>query len=276
MGKTKTAFVGGTDDQPAKKGYDKDAKEAKRKVREAQEHGGKVHIPGLKGGERIKTVEGESIPSEPSTTSDSSSPIPKEPKLLKIRSKKYKESISKVDNNRLYNLPEAISLVKETSYSSFDGTMELHMTIKKEGFSTNVTLPHTFGKQKRIAVADETVVEQLKAGKIEFDVLLATADMMPKLVAFARLLGPRGMMPNPKNGTLIKSAKDASNFSSSATTLKTEKKAPVIHTIVGKVSQSNEDLTANIETVFNAIGPKQILRVFLKSSMSPSVRVNVL
>ncbi len=269
MGKTKTAFVGGTDDQPVKKGYDKAAKEAKRKERASNAVSSmeKVYVPNLQ-----NEAASDAVPSEPSTASDPSVPKAKD---KKIRSKKYRESYSKISKDRLYKLPEAITLVKEASYSSFDGTMELHMTIKKEGFSTNVTLPHSFGKQKRIVVADETVVEQLKAGKIEFDVLLSTADMMPKLVPFARLLGPRGLMPNPKNGTLIKNAKEADNFSTAATTLKTEKKAPVIHTAVGKVSQSNEDLTQNIETIFSAIGTRQILRVYLKSTMSPSVKVQV-
>src|SRR5258706_9085098 len=153
MGKTKTAFVGGTDETPVKKGYDKAAKDAKRIAREREEGKAaheKVHMPGLKGGERIKTVEGESIPSEPSIPSNSSSAVSKEPKVLKLRSKKYKESSSKIDKKRLYKLTEAITLVKETSYPSFDGTMELHITIKKEGFSTNVILPHSFGKQKRV------------------------------------------------------------------------------------------------------------------------------
>lgn len=277
MGKTKTAFVGGTDNQPVKKGYDKAAKEAKRLAREKQEGAPeKVHMPGLKGGERIKAVEGESIPSITSETSISSeSSTEKKGKEVKVRSLKYKEALSKINKNNLYTLPEAIALVKETTYSSFDGTMEMHMVIKKESFSVNVTLPHSFGKQKRVVVADETVIDQLKNGKIEFDILLSTADMMPKLVPFARLLGPRGLMPNPKTGTLIKNIKEAGNFSTSQTTIKTEKKSPVIHTAVGKVSQSDADILENIETVLGAVNTRQVLKIYLKSTMSPSVKVKV-
>ncbi len=99
--------------------------------------------------------------------------------------------------------------------------------------------------------------------------------MMPKLVPFAKLLGPRGLMPNPKTGTLIKSAKDAEKFSGNSLTIKTEKSQPVIHTVIGKVSQENQELKENIETIFSAITKKQIVKAYLKSTMSPSVKLNL-
>ncbi len=273
MGKTKTAFVGGTDDQPVKKAYDKEAKEAKRKAREGSE---KVHVPGLKGGQRIVAVsaEVEPIDSTQSDTATTSEGVVDSTKKQKVRSQKYKEQAQKVDNNKLYNLSDAIAKVKETSYSRFDGTIELHSVIRKQGFSTNITLPFSTGKQKRIEIADETTLEKLTKGKVDFDVLLAYPDMMPKLAPFAKILGPRGLMPNPKNGTLIKTKKDADSFSGT-TTIKTEKNAPVIHTTCGKVSQKDEELTQNIETILNAIGKKQIERVSLTSSMGPSVKLSV-
>lgn len=258
MGKTKTAFVGGTDDQPVKKGYDKAAKDARRQAR------------GVKPVEAPEQTMTESVELIPDKTIEH-----KAPSTLKTRSVKYKEAQAKVDKNRLYTPLEAITKVKDASYSTFDGTMELHIVIKKTGFSTNVTLPFTSGKQKKIEFADEGTIEKLKTGKVDFDLLLATADMMPKLVPFARVLGPRGLMPNPKNGTLVKSKKDAEGFSVSSTTLKTEKNAPVIHTTIGKVSQKDEELGTNMESVFAAINKKQIVKVFLKSTMSPSVRVTV-
>lgn len=265
MGKTKTSFVGGTDDQPVKASYDKAAKEAKRKAKAAEAAG---HKPDIQ-------EKPENHVSDPVVENYSSSNEPTDSKKPKSRSQKYREVVTKINKNQEYELSEAISLVKETSYSKFDGTIELHIIIRKEGFSANVTLPHSFGKQKRVEVANDDTIEKLKAGKIDFDVLLATAEMMPKLVSFARLLGPRGMMPNPKNGTIIKSAKDADSFSTAATTIKTEKSAPVIHMAVGKISQDDSKINENIETVLRVVNKKQVQRLYITSSMSPSVKVKV-
>jgi len=129
-------------------------------------------------------------------------------------------------------------------------------------------------KAKRIEVADAKTLDKLKSGKVDFDVLLATADMMPKLVPFARLLGPKGLMPNPKNGTLIKSAKDAEKFSGNTMTIKTEKSAPLIHTTIGKVSQDEKELEENVNAIFDAVGRKQIERAFISSTMSPSIKIS--
>ena len=113
-----------------------------------------------------------------------------------------------------------------------------------------------------------------KTGKIDFDILVATPVMMPKFVPFARLLGPKGLMPNPKNGTLVTDPKKAKGFSAGTVTLKTEKEAPLIHTVVGKNSQTDKEIEENIEAVFKALGGgKQIVRAFIKSTMSPSVKL---
>ena len=202
--------------------------------------------------------------------------VAKEPKTIKkakVRGKKYKENKAQVDRNKFYSLLDAISLIKKISYSKFDGTVELHLVTKKAGISANVTLPHSTGKVKRIEVADEATLEKLKTGKIDFDVLLATAEMMPKLVAFAKLLGPRGLMPNPKTGTLLKSVTDAKKFSADTLTVKTEKKAPVIHTTAGKVSMEEKAIKENIEAIFKAVGKTQILKAYIKPTMGPSVKI---
>ncbi|HEX6976884.1 MAG TPA: hypothetical protein VF185_00805 [Patescibacteria group bacterium] len=210
----------------------------------------------------------------------SAEPEVKEEKTKKVakvkeRGKKYTEAKLKIDRNKQYLLPEAISLVKAASYSKFDGTMEAHLTVKKEGLTAQVTLPFSGGKAKKIEVASDETVKKLQAGKVDFDVLLATADMMPKLVAFARILGPKGMMPNPKNGTLIKSKEDAKKFSGNTFTLKTEKAAPLIHTSFGKVSQKENELEENLEAILKAVGKKQIVKGFIKATMSPSVKISL-
>ena len=279
MGKTKTAVVKG---KPEEKLTGKEAYEAKKKAQEAKmkegekKKKGAVSGVGLKGGERIKVVGGELPPvEEPTKETDQPKEDVKITSQPKVRGKKYKNALSKVDRNKLYPLSDAIKLVKETSYAKFDGTVELHMTVKKDDLSAKVTLPHSTGKTKKIEIADDNTIKKLKEGSIDFDVLLATADMMPKLVPFAKVLGPKGLMPNPKNETLIKSPADAKKFSANSITLKTEKKAPIIHTVVGKVSQKEKELKENIEEVISAVTARQIEKAVLTSTMSPGIKLKI-
>ena len=268
MGKTKTAFVGETLEEPKKK-----RKPSSAKASEGQR---KVHISGLKGGQRIKVVEATPMEEAPVEEAPSSAKASKGLREPKVRSKKYEEAKTKIKVGEHYPLPEAIKLVKETSYSKFDGTVELHLVVKKTGTTAKVTLPHSAGKEKKIEIASDETIKKLTAGKIDFDVLLATADMMPKLVPFARILGPKGLMPNPKNGTLLSDIKKAKSFSAGTLNLKTEKEAPLIHTVVGKVSQNDKELIENADVILNAVGgSKQILKGYMKATMGPSVKIVV-
>ena len=265
MGKTKTAFVGETLEEKPKK--------------QRKEEPKKVHISGLKGGQRIKVVEAE-LPTEGKEEKTEGPERPKgvegKAKGPKVRSKKYQEAKAKITAGQLYPLPEVIKLVKETSYSKFDGTVELHLVVKKVGTTAKVSLPHSAGKEKKIEIASDETVKKLEAGKIDFDILLATAEMMPKLIPFAKVLGPKGLMPNPKNGTLLTDIKKAKSFSAATLNLKTEKEAPLIHTVVGKVSQNDQELIENTEAILNALGgSKQIVKAYLKATMGPSVKIDI-
>ena len=261
MGKTKTAFVGeGLEEKPKK---------------ERKEKPQKVHISGLKGGQRIKVVEAE--PSE--VVVEETKEVKEEKKKVKapkVRSKKYLEAKAKVNPIQTYPLSEAIKLAKETSYSSFDGTIELHIQVKKAGLSANVTLPYGTGKEKRIEIASDETIKKLEAGKIDFDVLIATPEIMPKLLPFARTLGPKGLMPNPKNGTLVNDIKKAKDFSANTLTLKTEKGAPLVHTSFGKVSMNEKELIENAEAIIAALGgTKQVIKAYTKASMGPSIKIAI-
>ena len=278
MGKTKTAFVGETleEKKPKKKlGRSEDFRKPEVKEGKKQkEKSDKVHIAGLKGGQRIKVVEAQSLPQEETTSQEGAETKRISPP--KVRSKKYQEAKAKVKVGQSYKLPDAVALVKETSYSKFDGSVEMHLVVKKVGTSANVTLPHSAGKAKKIQVANDETIEKLKDGKIDFDVLLATPEMMPKLVPYARILGPKGLMPNPKNGTLIKSDADAKKFSGNTLNLKTEKEAPLMHTVVGKVSQADVELVDNAQAVLGTLGgDKQVVKAYLKASMGPSIKIQV-
>ncbi len=148
------------------------------------------------------------------------------------------------------------------------------MSIKKVGTSVNVKLPYSTGKKKKVEIASNATIEKLKKGKTDFDLLLATPDMMPKLVPFAKILGPKGLMPNPKNGTLIKTKDEAKKFSGNTINIKTEKKAPVIHAVVGKVKMEDKKLIGNVEEIFSKIGKKQITNAYLTSTMGPSIKIS--
>lgn len=272
MGKTKTVFVSGVDEEE-KTSAQKYKEKKERQAKEAKEKE-KIHISGLKGGQRIKVIEAQ----QPTQTTTEAKPEEKKGKAkkIKVRSKKYKGAKKNVDSSKSYNLKEAVVLVKKTSYSVFDGTVELHLIVKKTGTQANVSLPYSSGKQKKVEVADEKTIEKLEKGKIDFDILLATTDMMPKLVAFAKILGPKGLMPNPKNGTIIRTAKDAQKFKGNSINLKTEREAPIIHTSVGKVSQKEEELEKNIQAVLEALGGnKQIVKAFVKATMGPSIKLAI-
>ena len=227
------------------------------------------------GATKTQTIEGAGVKTESDAKPHSAESSARGSHEPKVRSKKYKEASAKVDKSKLYSLKNAVELARETSTAKFDGSIELHLVMRKSGVSANVELPNSTGKSKKVEVADESTIEKLKANKIDFDILLTTPDMMPKLVPFARILGPRGMMPNPKNGTIIKTAKDAEAFNADKLTIKTEKKAPVVHTVVGKVSMDDKKIIENIEAVFKAVDKKQIVKAYITSTMGPSVKIDL-
>lgn len=278
MGKTKTAFVEAeekalTGEEKYKARLKKKAEAEEKSQEGSKKDEGKVRVPGLKGGQRVVAI--QAAPEElPQPTEEEAKKDTKvKARGPRERGKNYQEAKAKVDRNKNYSTKDAIGLLKEISYSKFTGTVELHLIVKNKKLSVNATLPHSFGKEKKVEVANEKTLEALKKGKIDFDVLLATADMMPKLVPFAKLLGPKGLMPNPKNGTIIKSAKDADKFSGNTLNIKTEKGAGVVHTIAGKVDQSDKELEENINAILGAVGRKQIDKAYLKSTMSPSIKL---
>jgi large subunit ribosomal protein L1 len=282
MGKTKTAFVqdltqdenkkSSLDELKAKRERQEKERQAAQTKKEPEKKEEKVHIAGLKGGQRVKVVEAEAVVEEVSSEEKKDKKFKKEPR---VRGKKYLEMKAKVDRNKTYSIKDAIALVKATSYSAFEGAVEIHLVVKKTGISANVTLPHAAGKIKKIEIADDATIKKLQEGKVDFDVLIATVEMMPKLVPFARILGPKGLMPNPKNGTLVPDLKKAQAFSGNSVTIKTEKDAPLIHTVIGKISQNDKELTANLEAVVKGVSDKQIVKGYLKATMGPSVKVQL-
>ncbi|MCC6711476.1 MAG: hypothetical protein IT416_03970 [Candidatus Pacebacteria bacterium] len=198
-------------------------------------------------------------------------------KQIKVRthSKKYVSVKSKVDKTKKYDLMAAIELVKKLSYTTFDGTISAELVVREEGISAEVTLPHQTGQSKKVVIASEAVLKEIEAGNLDFDILVSSPDFMPKLAKFARILGPKGLMPNPKNGTLTPNPERAvKELSAGKMLIKTERKAPLMHISIGKVSMDSKAIAENIQALMKPLQGKA-LRLALSASMSPGVKVDL-
>lgn len=197
-------------------------------------------------------------------------------KAARVRGKKYKAVKKKIDVLKLYPLAEAVKLVKETSISKFDGKVEAHVTVLDIGNIGEISFPHLETSTKKIVVLNDTILAEIKEGKVNFDILIATPTTMPKLLPFARVLGPKGLMPNPKSGTLTDKPEEAvKRLSVAKTMVKTEKKAPVVHIVVGKVSQTEKELEANVAELIKVIKVPKIKKLALCATMGPCIKVEV-
>ncbi len=196
---------------------------------------------------------------------------------VKVESKRHKENLTVVSKTQTYNLDQAIEALKKFKKSKFDETVELHINTKEKGVSGQVILPHGTGKTLVIKIADDSIIAEVAKGKINFDVLVAAPSMMPNLARVAKILGPRGLMPNPKNGTVSDKPEEAvKKLSGGQINFKTEAEAPIIHAIVGKVSFEDGKLKENIKTFLTSVGNDKINNVTLKSTMSPAIKVDYL
>ncbi|MEK9178586.1 MAG: 50S ribosomal protein L1, partial [Patescibacteria group bacterium] len=155
----------------------------------------------------------------------------------------------------------------------FDETVELHINTIDGSVSGRMMLPHGTGKKARVAIASDELIEQLEKGTIDFDVLIAHPSMMPKLAKVAKFLGPRGLMPNPKSGTITDKPEEAmKKFEEGQINFKTEK-SPIVHLSVGKLSFGPDKLSENIEAAIEAINKAKIRNAILKSTMSPGIKL---
>jgi len=249
-------------------------KEEKKEAKNAKKGKGKIKVAGLKGGEKIKVVVSEPVAVEKKIAKEDEVPEAKKKRKAKTRGKRYQTMKKKIDRNKAYSLAEAIKLVKETSLSKFVGNLEAHLLVDKKGEVAEVSLPYFKTKQKKVVIADDKIIAKIKEGKIDFDILLASPELMPRIVPLARVLGPKGLMPNPKNGTLIDDPKKSiKKFQGSTLKMKTEKKAPVLHLVLGKLDQPEKELVANVEVVLKAIGKGKTKKLILAATMGPSVKV---
>jgi len=190
------------------------------------------------------------------------------------RSKRYLAAKAKIDKTKAYPIETAVKLLREVSLAKFDASVEFHASLTCDKLSGELQLPHGTGKKVKVEIASESTLTKLNDNVIDFDILVAEPTIIPKLAKFAKLLGPKGLMPNPKTGTISDKPEELKKkLEGGAMRYKSEPKAPLIHLIVGKLSFSDNQLVENINTVITTLQPKNLSLVHLCSSISPSIKL---
>lgn len=205
-------------------------------------------------------------------------PIPANKRHLFKNGKAILAAKSKVDPQAKYTVEEAVKLVKATSITKFDATLTLHLNLVTKDTPTRVelTFPHLAGAAKKVAIVTDELLKDIEKGKLDFDILVTSPAFMPRLAKFAKVLGPKGLMPSPKAGTVTPNPeKKAQEFAAGKTVVKAEAKFPLMHVTVGKVSQPEAELVANIKTLLEAVKLKNVTKATLASTMSPGIKLQL-
>jgi len=225
---------------------------------------------------------------------------------MRTLSRRHKENVEKTKNKIYSNLDQAIQILQETATAKFVESVELHANLNidpkyaDQQLRTTVTLPHGVGKQVKIAVltndenfdeatnagadivGNDELIENITQGNIDFDLLIATPNMMPKLAKLGRVLGPKGLMPSPKSGTV------SSTLTATLTDFKKGKfeykadKTGIVHVTIGKVDFTTAQLVENLEAFYNSIEknrPSGVKGKYFKSlsicsTMGPSIKLD--
>ncbi len=278
MGKVKVKVIGDEQQEKEQKLEQKKKNEAKKQAKGLNMGGGqRINAVGPTEEEIMAAPIAEETETVEVETKDKKSRGNKaKAKEARTQSKRFSSNASLVSKDTTYPLKNGIEILKKFKKSNFDETVELHVNVKEKGVSGQIVLPHGTGKTLRIQIVDDAIIAEVAAGKINFDILIAEPAMMPKLAKIARVLGPRGLMPNPKNGTISDNPKAAvEKFSKGQVSYKTESAAPLIHMAVGKLSFEDRQIEENVKTVLTSIGSARIEKVTLKSTMSPAVRIQL-
>jgi len=222
-------------------------------------------------------------------------------------SRRHKENLKKTKNTVYSNLEEVVTLLKETATTKFIESVELHANLNidpkyaDQQLRTTVTLPHGVGKQTQIAVltneenfeeaksagadivGNDDLIEQINQGNLNFDLLIATPNMMPKLAKLGRVLGPKGLMPSPKSGTV------SSTLETTLTEFKKGKfeykadKTGIVHVNFGKTDFPNSQLIENLEALYKSIEQnrpsgvkgKYFKNLFICTTMGSSLKLDL-
>jgi len=221
--------------------------------------------------------------------------------------KKHKEALSKFEKDKEYSLEEAVDIVKKISYAKFDASVDLNVRLGVDPRKANqmvrgsVTLPHGTGKEKRVLVlctpdkeeeakaagADfvglDEYVQKIKDGWTDVDVVITMPSVMPKVGALGRILGPRGLMPNPKTGTVTMEIGSAVEAAKAGKIDFKVDKYGIVHSAIGKLNFSNDKILDNANELLQTIIKLKpaaskgtyVLSTTISSTMSPGVKVNI-
>lgn len=226
-------------------------------------------------------------------------------KIMKKRGKKYLEAKKLIEKDKIYSLDEGLEIAKKTATTKFDGSLEVHINLSldpkiKQVVRGSAVLPHGTGKKVKIAVfaspekqkeakaagadivgGEELIKEIKQTQKTDFDVAVATPDMMKMLAQVAKILGQRGLMPNPKNETInANPAKMVAELSKGKITFKSDEQGN-LHQMIGKVSFERPKLLQNLKVFLEAVKksfpkegkPATIKSITLASTMGPGIKV---
>lgn len=289
-------------DSPAEAAEDKApiAKAGKRSAKALEEAEKAVE----KEERKEKVAKGEVDPSEAGVKKG---PAPKSRTRLERRSKSYRKVAELVDSSKQYTLTEAAELLPKTSTVKFDASVEVHINLgvdpkqADQNIRGTVALPHGTGKSIRIAVfaptdqheaaikagadivGEDEFLQQLDKEQLDFDILIATPQLMAKLGKYARVLGPRGLMPNPKSGTVTAKVADAVKEAKAGKVEFRVDKQSIVHLAVGKVSFKPEQIADNARAVLKTISEAKpssvkgtyIQKVTITTTMGPSVTLSL-
>jgi len=217
--------------------------------------------------------------------------------------KNYRNALKKYDNAALFSVPKAVDLVKELKFAKFDETVEVHVSLKlgkNQSVRDTVVLPHQFKGEKRVLVfckedrvkealdagatyaGSADYIEKIKDGWLDFDIAVATPDMMKDVGRLGMVLGRKGLMPNPKTGTVTADIGAAINELKKGRVEFRADKTGVVHLAIGKVSMDTDKIAENITILLAEIGRKKpsdakgdfIQSVSVSSTMGPGVWVD--
>jgi large subunit ribosomal protein L1 len=305
--KDKIADIKAAIEEAAPKKHDKAASEKAIEEKEQVAKAGKRSAKAVRAAEE-EDAKKERVEEEKSEDAheEKKGPVPVTRPLIERRSKRYQEAAKHIEKDKLYSVKDAVSLAVKTSKVKFDPTLEVHVALNVDPKQANqnirgvVVLPHGTGKKIRIAVfaaaddqkkakeagadivGEEDFIEQLKKEQLDFDVLVSTPQMMAQLGQFARVLGPKGLMPNPKSGTVTKDvAKAVKQLKAGQLEYRVDEQG-IVHSGAGKISFGEAKLTENADTLLTSIKNSKpssvkgafIEKIYMTTTMGPSIPID--